>query len=66
MYLGVSLVLAGAALYYQSAWLFGFAGLYLLGTHLAVVFYEEPRLRKSFGQDYLTYCQEVRRWWPQR
>ena len=64
MYLGACLVLAGAALFYQSAQLFGFTGLYVLATHLAVVFYEEPMLRKSFGQDYLTYCQEVRRWRP--
>jgi protein-S-isoprenylcysteine O-methyltransferase Ste14 len=35
-----------------------------LGVHLFVVFYEEPTLRKKFGEDYIEYCRNVRRWWP--
>jgi protein-S-isoprenylcysteine O-methyltransferase Ste14 len=35
-----------------------------LGIHLFVVFYEEPTLRGKFGEDYLEYCRNVRRWWP--
>jgi protein-S-isoprenylcysteine O-methyltransferase Ste14 len=35
-----------------------------LGIHLFVVFYEEPTLRKTFGANYIEYCQNVRRWWP--
>jgi protein-S-isoprenylcysteine O-methyltransferase Ste14 len=35
-----------------------------LGVHLFVIFYEEPTLRKKFGEDYLEYCRNVRRWWP--
>jgi len=35
-----------------------------LGIHLFVVFYEEPTLRQKFGEDYLDYCRNVRRWWP--
>ena len=35
-----------------------------LGVHMFVVFYEEPTLRKKFGQDYIDYCRHVRRWWP--
>jgi protein-S-isoprenylcysteine O-methyltransferase Ste14 len=35
-----------------------------LGVHLFVVFYEEPTLRKKFGQPYESYCRQVRRWWP--
>ena len=35
-----------------------------LGVHLFVVFYEEPTLRKAFGEEYETYCRNVRRWWP--
>ena len=30
----------------------------------AVVAYEEPTLRQTFGNDYDTYCGEVWRWWP--
>jgi len=29
-----------------------------------VVIYEEPTLRRKFGDDYLEYCRNVRRWWP--
>ncbi len=32
--------------------------------HLFVLGYEEPTLRRSFGEDYDAYCQRVRRWWP--
>ena len=35
-----------------------------LSIHLFVVFYEEPTLRGKFGDDYLEYCRNVRRWWP--
>jgi protein-S-isoprenylcysteine O-methyltransferase Ste14 len=31
---------------------------------LFVVIYEEPHLRKTFGQDYIIYCQNVPRWLP--
>jgi len=34
-----------------------------LAVHLFVVFYEEPTLRHKFGEDYLEYCRNVRRWW---
>lgn len=66
MYIGGGLALAGAALFYQSFQLLGYAGLFFLATHLFVVFYEEPTLRRSFGQEYAAYCQTVRRWWPRR
>jgi protein-S-isoprenylcysteine O-methyltransferase Ste14 len=29
-----------------------------------IVFYEEPTLEKTFGDDYLDYCRHVRRWIP--
>ena len=35
-----------------------------LGIHLFVLLYEEPTLRKKFGDDYVEYCRNVRRWWP--
>jgi protein-S-isoprenylcysteine O-methyltransferase Ste14 len=31
-------------------------------VHLLVVLYEEPTLRRSFGNSYLDYCQRVPRW----
>jgi protein-S-isoprenylcysteine O-methyltransferase Ste14 len=47
MYLGAGLALAGAALFYQSIALLGYAGLFLVITHLFVVLYEEPTLRRK-------------------
>ena len=35
-----------------------------LAVHLFVLFYEEPTLRKKFGEDYEDYGRNVRRWWP--
>jgi len=64
MYLGAGLALAGAALFYEAGALWAYAGGFLVLTHLVVVLYEEPTLRRTFGEDYETYCRQVRRWWP--
>ncbi len=64
MYIGAGLALAGAALFYESAPLLVYGGVFLLASHLFVVWYEEPTLRRSFGPDYEAYCRRVRRWWP--
>jgi protein-S-isoprenylcysteine O-methyltransferase Ste14 len=36
----------------------------VLGVALFVLLYEEPHLRKIFGQQYEEYCRNVRRWTP--
>ena len=64
MYIGAGLALGGAALFYQSWRLLVYLLFLFLVTHLFVLFYEEPTLRKTFSQDYLNYCNRVRRWWP--
>ncbi len=64
MYIGAGLALAGAALFYESWPLLGYAGLFFLATHVFVVWYEEPTLQRTFGPDYEAYCRRVRRWWP--
>lgn len=64
MYIGAGLALAGAALFYQSLPLLGYTGLFALVTHLFVVGYEEPTLRRTFGDEYEAYRRRVRRWWP--
>lgn len=66
MYIGAGLALAGATLFYRSGPLLGYTGLFFLLTHLFVVWYEEPILRRTFGGEYDTYCRRVRRWWPTR
>ncbi len=64
MYIGATLALASAALFYQSWPLLAYAGFFFFATHLFVVAYEEPTLRQSFGPEYEAYCRQVSRWWP--
>jgi protein-S-isoprenylcysteine O-methyltransferase Ste14 len=64
MYIGAGLALASAALFYESWTLLAYTGLFVLVTHVFVTAYEEPTLRKTFGQAYEAYCRQVRRWWP--
>ena len=64
MYLGVILVILGWSAVYASGRLL----LYALGVsvivHLFVVLFEEPRLMKLFGADYMAYHSAVGRWVP--
>jgi protein-S-isoprenylcysteine O-methyltransferase Ste14 len=64
MYIGAALALAGAALFYGSWPLLWYCFGFALITHLFVVFYEEPTLRRTFGDAYDRYCRRVHRWWP--
>lgn len=64
MYIGAGLALAGAAAFYESPALLAYASLFLLVTHVFVLAYEEPTLRRTFGKDYESYCARVGRWWP--
>jgi protein-S-isoprenylcysteine O-methyltransferase Ste14 len=66
MYIGAGMTLAGAALFYESLSIFIYTGLFLLVTHLFVVLYEEPTLRRTFGDEYVAYCHRVKRWLPKR
>ena len=64
MYIGAGLALIGAAIFYGSWPLLGYAALFFLVTHLFVLLYEEPTLRRTFGEEYEAYCRQIRRWWP--
>ena len=64
MYVGAGLALGGAALFYTSLPLLGYTAVFFLTAHLFVVWYEEPALQRTFGQEYEAYCRQVRRWWP--
>lgn len=64
MYVGAGLALVGAAIFFQSWYLLGYAGIFLGATHLFVIAHEEPHLRGIFGQEYAEYCERVRRWLP--
>jgi len=66
MYIGAALALVGAAVFYRSLPLLGYAGGFLLAMHAFVVSYEEPTLTRLFGFDYQSYCARVGRWLPRR
>lgn len=64
MYIGAGLALLGAALFYGSLSILIYTGSFLLATHLFVILYEEPTLRRTFGDEYEAYCRRVGRWGP--
>jgi protein-S-isoprenylcysteine O-methyltransferase Ste14 len=66
MYIGAGMTIAGVAFFYESLSIFIYACLFFLITHLFVVLYEEPTLRRTFGDDYEAYFRRVRRWIPMR
>jgi len=64
MYVGMTSVLIGEALLFQSLALLAYAGTVLLVFHLFVVLYEEPALRRKFGDSYRRFLDTVPRWIP--
>jgi protein-S-isoprenylcysteine O-methyltransferase Ste14 len=64
MYIGATLALTGAALFYRSLPLLAYAAAFLVVCHLFVLVYEEPTLRRTFAAEYEAYCQRVSRWLP--
>jgi len=64
MYIGFILILAGEAVWFESTALLVYASLFFLASHLFVVLYEEPTLRKKFGKEYENYYHIVPRWIP--
>jgi len=64
MYLGAAVALGAAALFYRSLALLAFTAGFLVVTHVFVIGYEEPTLRRMFGAEYEAYCRDVRRWRP--
>jgi protein-S-isoprenylcysteine O-methyltransferase Ste14 len=66
IYLSAVLVLVGEAVLWQAPALVLYAGLFWVGSHLFVIGYEEPRLRRRFGPSYGAYSAAVPRWVPQR
>ena len=66
MYVGMGLFLVGEALLLpsitrQMLWMVAICA---VAVTLFVLAYEEPTLRRLFGDDYIEYCRNVRRWIP--
>jgi protein-S-isoprenylcysteine O-methyltransferase Ste14 len=64
MYVAVTTMLIGEAVFFGSGVLLVYAGLCFAGFNLFVRFYEEPALRRKFGQAYEEHCRTVPRWIP--
>jgi len=64
MYVAVLGLVLGQTLLFQSAALLAYAIVLWLGFHTFVFFYEEPTLRRTFGDEYEAYCKAVPRWLP--
>lgn len=62
MYIGVLLILAGESMYTSYSILWLYTGFIFLLFHFFVMFFEEPRLKKDFGEAYTAYSRQVRRW----
>jgi protein-S-isoprenylcysteine O-methyltransferase Ste14 len=64
MYVGVCSVILGQALLFGSAQLLGYGVVVWLAFHLFVLFYEEPKLASTFGEEYRQFREHVPRWIP--
>ncbi|MUL75660.1 isoprenylcysteine carboxylmethyltransferase family protein [Mycolicibacterium sp. CBMA 226] len=64
MYLAVATVIVGQALILGQPVLLWYAALFVLVTAAFVYLYEQPTLRKQFGDDYRRYCASVPAWLP--
>ena len=66
MYVGVLLILFGEAWLFDSRKLLFYALGCFVVVHAFVLLYEEPHLRRKFGDAYVRYCETVNRWFPGR
>ena len=64
MYVAVVTTLIGEAIFFISLPVLTEAGVFIILAHLFVAFYEEPALRRQFGESYEKYSQTVGRWIP--
>lgn len=66
MYIGILSILLGEAVFFTSWRLFEYTIIVFSLFYLFVLFYEEPVLKKKFGESYREYCKKVSRWIPRR
>jgi protein-S-isoprenylcysteine O-methyltransferase Ste14 len=64
MYVGVFCLIASRAVYFWSFAVVLYLVFVATCVQLFIVLYEEPHLRKMFGEQYLEYCNQVPRWIP--
>lgn len=64
IYVAALLVVVGECWLFVSLPLLAYAGAVAIFFHLFVIAYEEPTLRRSFGETYAEYRRTVPRWIP--
>ena len=64
IYVFVALTLTGEAILFETTILVVYATLAVIVFSLWVVLYEEPSLKRRFGESYERYCERVSRWFP--
>lgn len=66
MYVAVTTILVGEAMFYGSVPLLVWAAVAWIIFNFVVIFYEEPTLLRRFGPAYEAYLERVPRWIPSR
>ncbi len=64
IYVGVLILIAGHLLWFKTIWMLVYAVVVFLVCHSFVVLYEEPTLKRKFGETYEDYSRSVPRWIP--
>jgi len=64
MYAGMGILLVGEAWLMWRMEIVYMTLICFAAVSAFIVFYEEPVLRTKFGDDYIEYCRNVRRWIP--
>ena len=62
MYVGVMLILVSESIFFKAQSLWMYSLFVFIAFNLFIIFFEEQRLRKDFGNEYEAYCKKVRRW----
>ncbi|MBM4194221.1 MAG: isoprenylcysteine carboxylmethyltransferase family protein [Gemmatimonadetes bacterium] len=62
MYAGIVLSLLAEARWWREPTMLVYAAVAAVAFHIRVVTYEEPTLRRLFGESFASYCARVKRW----
>jgi protein-S-isoprenylcysteine O-methyltransferase Ste14 len=62
MYVGAVLALVSESILISSIALWIYTSFVVAGFHLFILFHEEPRMERAFGEAYLRYKRKVPRW----
>src|SRR5688572_18145359 len=62
MYIGVMFMLLAESIFFENLYLLIYSAIAFLAFNLFIHFVEEPRLKRDFGEEYVTYCRQVRKW----